>query len=56
MARLEALLPGVRIADTGALGLDADWVEALAFAWFAQLYSVNQRICRRLPARKDCGC
>jgi anhydro-N-acetylmuramic acid kinase len=36
MARLEALLPGVRIADTGALGLDADWVEALAFAWFAQ--------------------
>lgn len=35
MARLAALLPGRRVADTGALGLDADWVEALAFAWLA---------------------
>ena len=36
MARLAALLPTRRIADTGVLGLDADWVEALAFAWLAQ--------------------
>lgn len=36
MARIAALLPGVKIADTSALGLDPDWVEALAFAWFAQ--------------------
>ena len=36
MARLAALLPDVKIADTGVLGLDADWVEALAFAWFAR--------------------
>lgn len=36
MARLAALLPGRRVADTGALGLDADWVEALAFAWLAR--------------------
>jgi anhydro-N-acetylmuramic acid kinase len=37
MARLAALLPGQRIADTGLLGVDADWVEALAFAWLARL-------------------
>lgn len=36
MARLAALLPDVKIADTSVLGLDADWVEALAFAWFAR--------------------
>ena len=36
MARLAALLPGVQVGTTSALGLDADWVEALAFAWFAQ--------------------
>ena len=37
MARLAAVLPHLRVADTSALGLNADWVEALAFAWFAQL-------------------
>jgi anhydro-N-acetylmuramic acid kinase len=37
MARLAALLPRQRVSDTGALGLDADWVEALAFAWLARL-------------------
>ncbi len=37
MARLAALLPRIKIADTAAVGLDADWVEALAFAWFAKL-------------------
>ena len=36
MARLAALLPRIKIADTAAVGLDADWVEALAFAWFAR--------------------
>ena len=36
IARLVALLPEQRVADTGALGLHADWVEALAFAWFAR--------------------
>ena len=36
IARLVALLPHLRLDDTSALGLDADWVEALAFAWFAR--------------------
>lgn len=36
MKRLAALLPRQRIANTSALGLDADWVEALAFAWLAR--------------------
>ncbi len=29
-------LPGVRIAKTDVLGLPADWVEAVAFAWLAR--------------------
>jgi anhydro-N-acetylmuramic acid kinase len=37
MKRLASLLPQQRVTHTGALGLDADWVEALAFAWLARL-------------------
>ncbi len=36
MARLAALLPCRTLADTSTLGVDADWVEALAFAWLAR--------------------
>jgi anhydro-N-acetylmuramic acid kinase len=36
MAGLSAALPQVRVAATDALGLPADWVEAVAFAWLAQ--------------------
>lgn len=36
MQRLSARLPTVRVASTAALGLDPDWVEALAFAWLAR--------------------
>lgn len=36
MARIAELLPGVRVDDTGALGVEADWVEAFAFAWLAR--------------------
>jgi len=36
MARLKALMPARRVADTAALGLEPDWVEALAFAWLAK--------------------
>jgi len=33
---LRELLPGKSIATTNALGVDAPWVEPLAFAWLAQ--------------------
>jgi anhydro-N-acetylmuramic acid kinase len=36
MARLAAALPGVKVGSTGDLGVDPDWVEAMAFAWLAQ--------------------
>jgi anhydro-N-acetylmuramic acid kinase len=36
MRRLAALLPGVRVGTTAVLGIDPDWVEALAFAWLAR--------------------
>ncbi len=36
MQRLSALLPSLRVATTATLGIDPDWVEALAFAWLAR--------------------
>lgn len=36
MRRLAAHLPGLRVATTAALGIEPDWVEALAFAWLAR--------------------
>ena len=36
MQRLSRLLPYVRVATTAELGIDPDWVEALAFAWLAR--------------------
>jgi anhydro-N-acetylmuramic acid kinase len=36
MQRLHTHLPGMRVATTAALGIDPDWVEALAFAWLAR--------------------
>lgn len=35
MRRLQATLPGTKIASTAIAGLDPDWVEAAAFAWLA---------------------
>jgi anhydro-N-acetylmuramic acid kinase len=35
MRRLAERLPALRVADTGAQGLDPDWVEAAGFAWLA---------------------
>lgn len=35
MSALLARLPGMRVGSTDMLGLPADWVEAVAFAWLA---------------------
>lgn len=35
VARIKARLPDCHIDSTSSLGLDPDWVEAVAFAWFA---------------------
>lgn len=35
LARLQTRLPGIPVTTTSALGLDPDWVEAVAFAWLA---------------------
>jgi anhydro-N-acetylmuramic acid kinase len=36
MRRISASLSGVRVESTTALGIDPDWMEALAFAWLAR--------------------
>jgi anhydro-N-acetylmuramic acid kinase len=36
MRRLQAALPGADVQSTAPLGLEPDWVEAMAFAWLAQ--------------------
>lgn len=36
MQHLRTRLPGVKVETTGGLGIDPDWVEALAFAWLAR--------------------
>jgi len=42
MQRLQATLPGTKIASTAIAGLDPDWVEAAAFAWLAMRTSSGQ--------------
>jgi len=48
MGRLQALLPEARVTATSALGLDPDWVEAVAFAWLA--WRTDQNLSGNLPA------
>ncbi|MCX7184342.1 MAG: anhydro-N-acetylmuramic acid kinase [Nitrosospira sp.] len=36
VAKLQIALPGKKVELTDALGVDADWLEAFAFAWLAQ--------------------
>lgn len=35
MGRLQALLPATRVVSTSTLGVEPDWIEAMAFAWLA---------------------
>lgn len=35
MRRLAALLPNCEVKSTGAVGIQPDWIEAMAFAWLA---------------------
>lgn len=48
VSELKALLPEVDIASTNALGVDSDWVEAVAFAWLAKQTLDN--VTSNLPA------
>jgi len=36
MQRIRAHLPKIKVTTTASLGIDPDWVEALAFAWLAR--------------------
>lgn len=36
MGRLRALMPDTRVDTTHVLGIDPDWMEAMAFAWLAR--------------------
>jgi anhydro-N-acetylmuramic acid kinase len=36
MERLASLMPQMQVSDTGAFGIDPEWVEAAAFAWLAR--------------------
>ena len=36
MKRLAQLMDAATVAKTDVLGVDADWVEAIAFAWLAR--------------------
>lgn len=42
MQHLQQLLPEIAIHKTNALGIDVDWVEAVAFAWLAKQTLTNQ--------------
>ncbi len=35
-SRIAALLPGIKVSTTTNFGIDADWLEAMAFAWLAK--------------------
>jgi anhydro-N-acetylmuramic acid kinase len=41
MKRLKEELEGIRVADIAMLGLEADRVEAVAFAWLARRTMLN---------------
>lgn len=43
MARLQAVL-GVPVESTMAIGIDPDWVEAMAFAWMARCHVQGEKL------------
>jgi anhydro-N-acetylmuramic acid kinase len=47
MERIAQLLPGKNLAPSSTLGVDPDWVEALAFAWLAR--QTTNRLPGNLP-------
>lgn len=48
MQRIQQLLSGCSVSTTAALGVDPDWMEAMAFAWLAM--RCRQRLSGNLPA------
>ena len=48
MGVLDETMPNVKMAFTDALGIAADWVEAVAFAWLA--HRCLQNLPGNLPA------
>jgi len=42
MGRLQALLPEIAVSSTAEVGLDPDWIEAMAFAWLARQRLLGQ--------------
>lgn len=53
--RLEAHMPSAKLASTSALGIDPQWIEAMAFAWLAQ-QTMNRRpgnLCAVTGAKRE---
>ena len=48
MELLQQQLPAQQVASTQALGVDPDWMEAMAFAWLA--WRFEQRLAGNLPS------
>ncbi|MDP6537086.1 MAG: anhydro-N-acetylmuramic acid kinase [Gammaproteobacteria bacterium] len=44
MERLDELLDNCEVASTSKLGMDPDWVEAIAFAWLAKMAIERQAV------------
>ena len=56
MADLALLLPGCAVSSTNELGVDADWLEAMAFAWLAWAFQhqINGNLPEVTGASKAC--
>jgi len=55
MYRLNTLLPNDTVASTAILGVDPQWIEAMAFAWLAQ-QTINHRpgnLCEVTGAKRE---